>query len=129
MARKRNPELARAIGARARQLRLSAALTQERLGERLDVQPEAISRFENGGGGLSVSTLLDMANALGVPLSRFFEEPEASASGDGAEERALLDQWRKLPEPYREQVRAILRWARSDILVHDQHASRPPDRR
>jgi transcriptional regulator with XRE-family HTH domain len=120
MARRRNAELARAIGARARATRRAAGLTQEQLAEHVGLQPAAISRFENGAVGLSVTTLLDMAEALGVPLSRFFEDPGGAQSVEDADEQALLDQWRHLSEPYRDQLRTLLRWARADVAVRER---------
>jgi transcriptional regulator with XRE-family HTH domain len=62
-------------------------LTQERLGELCPnkVGPKAISRYENAESSMSVSTLLNVINGLGVPgrtpelrLVRFFLGPEAA---------------------------------------------------
>jgi transcriptional regulator with XRE-family HTH domain len=134
MARKRNIDLARAIGARARTLRRAAGFTQEAVAEAVGLQSKAISRFENGAVGLSVTTLLEIATVLGVPLARFFEDPTGAQPPVDTEEQALLEQWRSLSPGHREQLRALLRWARSDVLVHDANAStygqeRPPPTR
>jgi transcriptional regulator with XRE-family HTH domain len=120
MARRRNADLARAIGARARALRRAASLTQEQLAEQVGLQPSAISRFENGAVGLSVTTLLDMSDALGVPLARFFEDPTGAQPPEDADEQALLAQWRTLTEPYRDQLRALLRWAHADLVLRER---------
>jgi transcriptional regulator with XRE-family HTH domain len=112
MARKRNDDLAYAIGQRTKALRKAAGLTQEQLAEAIDLQPSAISRFENGSIGLSITTLLQVAHVLHVPLARLFEETgEGESPALDPEEALLLQTWRALPDTYRVHLRAMLRWA------------------
>ena len=125
MARKRNDDVARRIGATARALRKAAGLTQEQLAEAVDLQPSAISRFENGAVGLSITTLVDVAVALNVPLARFFDAGDDHPTDD-PDEIALLDNWRQLPEPHRIHVRAVLRWACHDVGALRVAASAAP---
>jgi transcriptional regulator with XRE-family HTH domain len=123
MARKRNDDLAYAIGQRVKGLRKAAGLTQEQLAEAIDLQPSAISRFENGSIGLSITTLQQAARVLRVPLARIFEEPgePAPASAD-PEEAMVLQAWRTLPEAYRVHLRAVLRWAQEATAFAEAQA-------
>ena len=54
------------IGARARQAREQANMTQERLAERLECSPQFISDMERGVVGISLSTLKKLCLTLGV---------------------------------------------------------------
>ena len=54
------------IGARARQAREQANMTQERLAERLECSPQFISDMERGVVGISLSTLKKLCRTLGV---------------------------------------------------------------
>ena len=123
MARKRNDDLALAIGQRVKAMRKAAALTQEQLAEAVDLQPSAISRFENGAIGLSITTLQQVARVLRVPLAQLFEDSrhEAVSPGD-PQEAMLLQAWRSLSEPYRVHVMAILRWAQESAAFAEAQA-------
>lgn len=57
------------IGARLRQAREQAGLTQEELAARLETKKSAISRIENHAGDIRLSTLVRYARALGQHLS------------------------------------------------------------
>jgi transcriptional regulator with XRE-family HTH domain len=123
MARKRNDELALAIGQRAKALRKAAGLTQEQLAEAVELQPSAISRFENGSIGLSLTTLLAVSRVLRVPLASLFEErAEGGAGSLDAEEALLLQTWRALPESYRSPLRAMMRWAQESLAFAEAQA-------
>lgn len=123
MARKRNDDLAYAIGQRVKGLRKAAGLTQEQLAEAIDLQPSAISRFENGSIGLSITTLQQVARVLRVPLARIFEEPgEPGAASADPEEAMVLQAWRTLPEAYRGHLRAVLRWAQEATAFAEAQA-------
>ena len=54
------------IGKRCRTARKEANLTQEQLGNYLDVNSQFISDVERGVVGISLLTLKDISNALGV---------------------------------------------------------------
>ena len=123
MARKRNDDLALAIGQRVKAMRKAAGLTQEQLAEAVALQPSAVSRFENGAIGLSLTTLLEVARVLRVPLARLFEDGEAGqASPSDAEEAMLLQAWRSLTAPYRVHVMAIVRWAQEATAFAEAQA-------
>ena len=54
------------IGKRIRIARINADLTQERLSDLLDISPSHMSNIETGTTRLSLTTLVNLANALGV---------------------------------------------------------------
>ncbi|KIX78815.1 hypothetical protein SF23_04405 [Streptomyces sp. MBRL 10] len=58
----------RVIGARIRAARTDAGLTQEALAERVGVDNKTIHRVEYGTSDPTLSLLLRLADALGVPL-------------------------------------------------------------
>lgn len=59
----------RAIGARIRDIRLHAGLTQERLAELAGLDRQAVNRIEQGHQSPILDNLLRLADALGVPLA------------------------------------------------------------
>jgi transcriptional regulator with XRE-family HTH domain len=66
MRPKRDHDLNRTIGARIRVARLRAGLTQERLAERVGVEPTTVYRFESGRRGVTLPMLLRIAAVLNV---------------------------------------------------------------
>ena len=48
-------------------------LTQAQLAESIGLSSNHVQRFESGAAGCSVDTLIDVANALNVPLYKLFE--------------------------------------------------------
>jgi transcriptional regulator with XRE-family HTH domain len=95
-----NKELATQIGLAIRTQRKIADMTQEALAEAVELQSETISRFENGQRTPSIEKLADIAHALRIPLTVFFEYVDsASARPDNdpyvQKIQAALD---KLPE-------------------------------
>ncbi|WP_030659693.1 MULTISPECIES: helix-turn-helix domain-containing protein [Streptomyces] len=59
----------RVIGARIRAARTDAGLTQEALAERVGIDNKTVHRIEYGTSDPTLSVLLRMADALGVPLT------------------------------------------------------------
>ena len=62
------------IGPRIRALRLASDLTQTELADRANLTKGFISQLENGQTSISVDSLADILDALGVSLSEFFSE-------------------------------------------------------
>lgn len=56
-----------AVGQYLRSLRLQYMLKQDDVAHRLGVQKAAIARWENGSRGMSVATLLAIADLFGIP--------------------------------------------------------------
>lgn len=59
----------RAIGARIRDTRLRASLTQEKLAELAGMDRQAVNRIEQGHQSPILDNLLRIADALNVPLA------------------------------------------------------------
>jgi len=76
-------ELSEKLGARIRELRGRARLTQQQLADLTGKSPEAISNLERGKAIPSVATLQVFANRLGVSLKDMFEF-DRRARGDSA---------------------------------------------
>lgn len=96
MARRRNQQFLRRLGARIQQARKAASLSQEKLAERLGLQTATISRIEGGHIGPTVSTLAEIAEVLGCGVGELLDvegpAPTPAADGDG-ERAALLRAW------------------------------------
>ena len=89
------------IGQKIKALRLAADLTQTELADRADLTKGFISQLENEQTSISVDSLADLLDALGVSLSEFFEgeaeqqvvfapEDRVSVEGKGAGRFELL---------------------------------------
>ncbi|MFW6059504.1 MAG: helix-turn-helix domain-containing protein [Phycisphaeraceae bacterium] len=65
----------RDVGANIRRRREAAGLTLTALAERAELTKSTLSKIETGRTSAPVSTLLRIADALGVPLAEFFLEP------------------------------------------------------
>lgn len=61
------------IGSKIREARENLGITQEELAMRIGKTQNAISGYENGSRGIHISELPDLASALGVPVSYFFD--------------------------------------------------------
>jgi transcriptional regulator with XRE-family HTH domain len=64
----------RAIGARVRDARTDAGLTQEALGEQAGVDHKTVHRIEYAASDPSLTVLLRIARAVGVPLAHLVRE-------------------------------------------------------
>ena len=65
------------IGEKIRNLRLQVGLTQEELADRCELTKGFISQVENNNNSLSISSLLDILNALGTTPAQFFSETKS----------------------------------------------------
>jgi transcriptional regulator with XRE-family HTH domain len=63
----------RRIGQRVRSRRMEVSMSQERLAELLGVTFQQVQKYEKGINRIAASRLFDIAAALEVPISRFFE--------------------------------------------------------
>lgn len=62
------------IGQKIRNLRLQTGLTQEELADRCELTKGFISQVENDNNSLSITSLLDILNALGTTPAQFFSD-------------------------------------------------------
>lgn len=94
----------RKVGQKVRTRRLEIGMSQEKLAELLGVTFQQVQKYEKGVNRIAVSRLWDIANALEMPVGRFFEgvstrgvaEPrqeyvdDALATPEGAQLMALF---------------------------------------
>jgi transcriptional regulator with XRE-family HTH domain len=71
------------VGKRVRHRRWMVGMTQQQLGDIVGIKFQQIQKYETGMNRISASRLWDIAQALGVSISFFFEgfEDEAAAAG------------------------------------------------
>ncbi len=99
-AKKENPMAARApqaidayVGERVRQRRTLLGLSQEALGEELDLSFQQVQKYERGTNRISASRLYEIGEILDVPISYFFEEAgqySISSGNNTPEQKAAL---------------------------------------
>lgn len=82
------------IGERIRRFRQNAGLSQEKLAELVGVSFQQVQKYESGYTTLNINKLQQIADALKVPVTEFFEAiPEKNIRLTGEEEQ-LLDSFR-----------------------------------
>ena len=71
------------VGKRIRQRRWLTGMTQQKLAELVVIKFQQIQKYETGANRVSASRLWDIADALGVPVSFFFEGLKDEEVADG----------------------------------------------
>ena len=71
------------VGKRIRHRRWTLGTTQQQLADRVGIKFQQIQKYETGANRVSASRLWDIASALGVPVSFFFEDMERAESPGG----------------------------------------------
>lgn len=61
------------VGKRIRQRRWLVGMTQQELGEQVGIKFQQIQKYETGANRVSASRLWDISEALGVPVTYFFD--------------------------------------------------------
>ena len=83
------------VGKRIRHRRWLVGMTQQQLAERVGIKFQQIQKYETGANRVSASRLWDIADALEVEVSFFFEgidaETEAKAGGESVPADILGD--------------------------------------
>ncbi|MDP3962202.1 MAG: helix-turn-helix transcriptional regulator [Pseudorhodobacter sp.] len=72
------------VGKRIRHRRWMVGMTQQQLADRVGIKFQQIQKYETGMNRVSASRLWDIASALGVAISFFFEGIDAAREGAGA---------------------------------------------
>lgn len=62
------------VGSRLRMRRMLVGMSQEKLGEHLDLTFQQVQKYEKGSNRISASRLFDMSHILDVPVQFFFDE-------------------------------------------------------
>ena len=72
------------VGKRIRHRRWLVGMTQQQLAEQVGIKFQQIQKYETGANRVSASRLWDIADALDVPVSFFFEGLDVEASDEDA---------------------------------------------
>ncbi|MAC76611.1 MAG: transcriptional regulator [Rhodobacteraceae bacterium] len=72
------------VGKRVRHRRWLIGMTQQQLAERVGIKFQQIQKYETGANRVSASRLWDIADALEVPVSFFFEGLQETSADDTA---------------------------------------------
>jgi len=73
MPKKKPNQIDVLVGRNVRLYRLHAKLSQTALGERIGVTFQQVQKYERGSNRVGASRLTQIATALGVPITAFFE--------------------------------------------------------
>lgn len=76
------------VGKRIRHRRWMVGMTQQQLGDIVGIKFQQIQKYETGMNRVSASRLWDIAQALDVSISFFFEGFEEEADAGGAPEKS-----------------------------------------
>lgn len=71
------------VGRRIAELREQAGLTQAEVAERVEMTVSNYQRIEHGHQNATISTLVKIAGAIGVPVGAFWQVPELPRPGRG----------------------------------------------
>ncbi len=73
------------VGKRVRHRRWMVGMTQQQLGEAVGIKFQQIQKYETGMNRVSASRLWDIAHAMDVPISFFFEGLEGESAEAAAQ--------------------------------------------
>lgn len=71
-------EVIKRVGARIRELREAARLTQIELAERVEMTLSNYQRVEHGLQNLTIETMVKVTNAIGAKIADLFQTPETT---------------------------------------------------
>jgi transcriptional regulator with XRE-family HTH domain len=96
--RSRALDVDRYVSLRIRQRRIMLGLTQQQMAELIGVTYQQAHKYETGINRISAGRLYQIARALGVEISYFFEDVEPSDGAAAVRARELMPQQRMLLE-------------------------------
>ncbi|MBW7056687.1 helix-turn-helix domain-containing protein [Paracoccus bogoriensis] len=105
------------VGKRIRHRRWMIGMTQQQLADRVGIKFQQIQKYETGMNRVSASRLWDIARALDVPVSFFFEGLQDGAASDFVEGDIFADRealqlvraYYAMPEAQRRQIFELAR--------------------
>ncbi|ATQ57207.1 helix-turn-helix domain-containing protein [Paracoccus yeei] len=105
------------VGKRIRHRRWMIGMTQQQLAEKVGIKFQQIQKYETGMNRVSASRLWDIAQAVEVPVSFFFEgledgQAQATVEGDilgDKEALQLVRAYYAMPEAQRRQIFELAR--------------------
>lgn len=108
MTRKTDSSLAldQHVGQKIRWFRIQKGLSQNDLAHLIGVSYQQLHKYENGSNSVSASRMFELAEALGVSVSMFFEDfsdeeeaPSAEAAALGREQLVLMKYFNQIKDP------------------------------
>lgn len=82
MSAKKEPKHAdKHVGLRVRARRMELGMSQEKLGDALELTFQQVQKYEKGANRIGSSRLLEISNILSVPVSYFFHGLEKHTGG------------------------------------------------
>lgn len=90
------------VGSRLRMRRMLVGMSQEKLGESLDLTFQQIQKYEKGSNRISASRLYDMSRILDVPVQFFFDDmvrSDAAGRGKAAKPSGSFEMMEFLSSP------------------------------
>ncbi|MEL6585997.1 MAG: helix-turn-helix transcriptional regulator [Pseudomonadota bacterium] len=107
------------VGQRIRQTRLIKGVTQHGLAEQVGIRFQQIQKYETGANRVSASRLWEIALALDVPISHFFDGyGQSEGAGLPLEDREaanLLRAFYAIPEKQRRHLFELARTLATDV--------------
>lgn len=105
------------VGKRIRHRRWMVGMTQQQLADTVGIKFQQIQKYETGMNRVSASRLWDIAEAMQVPVSYFFEGLDDEQTGHAASEDYLADKealqllrsYYAMPEAQRRQIFELAR--------------------
>ena len=105
------------VGTRIRHRRWLIGMTQQQLADQVGIKFQQIQKYETGANRVSASRLWDIARALDVPISFFFDGLDDSQVHDAVEGDILADKealqlvraYYAMPEAQRRQIFELAR--------------------
>jgi transcriptional regulator with XRE-family HTH domain len=83
MAKKLPNPIDKHVGSRVRMQRMLLGMSQEKLGDALDLTFQQVQKYEKGSNRIGASRLHHIANILQVPVEFFFEGAPGQLKADG----------------------------------------------
>ena len=83
MAKKLPNPIDKHVGSRVRMRRMMLGMSQEKLGDALDLTFQQVQKYEKGTNRIGASRLQHIANILQVPVEFFFEGAPGQLTADG----------------------------------------------
>lgn len=84
------------VGRRVREARATKSMSQEQLGNILGVSFQQVQKYEKGTNRIGSSRLWDIARALDVPVSYFFEGIEEGGENDRPLARRTIEMAKRI---------------------------------
>lgn len=79
------------VGSRLRMRRMLVGMSQEKLGESLEVTFQQVQKYERGANRISASRLFDISHILDVPVQYFFDDIKPARRRKKSQRRKHVD--------------------------------------